>query len=243
MAETSNSSVMRSQPNAFYFSPSPMSDVKPLAPASRRISVDDDSLPPELPHFLCNRGYIKCCGCASAFLLILAVTAIVLAFTVFQVKDPKMKLKSVQIPGLDLVKISSMNSTAIAAQNLTVVAGISVKNPNVASFKYSNATTDIYYDGVAVGEARSPPGIAKARRTLVMNVTVVVNLGKFLGVPRFTSDFSTRSFPMSCQTVVHGRVKILGTKKNVEVRMSCNMTINATSQAVEDQKCFNRIRL
>ena len=140
--------------------------LKPLAPAAHRISIDeaDRALSMALRRH-------KCCGCAAALVLIQAVVVLILIFTVFQVKDPVLRMNSFKMDGLDL---SNPNS----GRNLTVPADVSVKNRNVASFKFTNATlTTIYYDGVAVGEGRTPPGVARARRTLRLNVTIDVMLG------------------------------------------------------------------
>ncbi|PSS11360.1 Late embryogenesis abundant protein [Actinidia chinensis var. chinensis] len=207
--------------------------LKPLAPAAHRISIDeaDRALSMELRRHR-RKSYVKCCGCAAALVLIQAVVVLILIFTVFQVKDPVLRLNSFKMDSLDL---SNPNSS----RKLTVTADVSVKNRNVASFKFTNATlTTIYYGGVAVGEGRTPPGVAKARRTLRLNVTIDVMVGRLLGVPRFTSDLRMGLLNMSSYTSVRGRVKIMKLiKKNVMVRMNCSMTVNATSNTIQDQKC------
>ncbi|KAL6986329.1 hypothetical protein U1Q18_019696 [Sarracenia purpurea var. burkii] len=215
--------------------------VKPLAPAAKRISIDDDyyaayvSISTELRHQHRPKNCVKCCGCIAALILIQAVIVLVLIFTVFHVKDPVLKMNSVKIQGLDLINGATLRPGA----NLTVTADVSVKNPNIASFKFSNATTTtVYYDGVVVGEGRNPPGVAKARRTLRRNVTIDVMLERILVVPRLRSDLSFGALNISSFTSVSGRVKILKIfKKHVVVKMNCTMTVNVTSQAIQDQNC------
>ncbi|XP_057462195.1 uncharacterized protein LOC130752439 [Actinidia eriantha] len=213
--------------------------VKPLAPAAHRISIDqaDRALSLELRRRHLRKSYVKCCGCAAALVLILAVVVLILIFTVFHVKGPVLRMNSVNIDGLDL---SNLNSGG----NLTVTADVSVKNPNVASFKFTDATTTtIYYGVVAVGEGRTPAGVARAGRTLRLNMTIDVMLGKLLGVPRFTSDLSLGVLNMSSYTSVRGRVKIMKLiKKHVTVRMNCTMTVNATSNAIQNQKCRSTVQ-
>ncbi|KAL7188992.1 hypothetical protein ACSBR1_038789 [Camellia fascicularis] len=217
-----------------------MEQVKPLAPSSHPIIFEDDhAISMELKKHR-SRKFIKCCGCIAALVIILSVTLLVLIFTVLQVKEPEMKMNSVMIQGLDRISQATLNHTT----NLTVIVDVSVKNPNVASFKFTNTTTSIYYGGMVVGEGRNPPGIAKARRTLRMNVTIDVILEKVLGVERFSSDWSLRTLPMSSYTMVDGRVKIIGVfKKHVVVKMNCTMTVNITSRGIQDQNCKHSVLL
>ncbi|RVX04055.1 Late embryogenesis abundant protein [Vitis vinifera] len=171
------------------------------------------------------RKYIKCCGCITALILIQAVILLVLAFTIFRVKDPVIKMNGMRIGPLELE-----DST-----NLTLVADVSVKNPNVASFIFSNATTSITYNGTMIGQARTPPGKAKARRTLRMNVTVEIIPEKIMAVTRL---LSSRAINISSYTRIAGRVKIIKIiKKNVVVKLNCTMMVNLTSREIQGQSC------
>ncbi|KAK6142778.1 hypothetical protein DH2020_023126 [Rehmannia glutinosa] len=117
------------------------------------------------------------------------------------------------------------------------------KNPNYASFRYQNTTTTLYYRGAVIGEARGPPGRAKARRTMRMNVTVDVITDRVLNQPDLGSDINSGLITMSSYTVVGGRVKIFVVKKHVTVRMNCSMTVNITSRAIQQQKCKRKVKL
>ncbi|KAJ9706046.1 hypothetical protein PVL29_001558 [Vitis rotundifolia] len=196
---------------------------KPLAPAGLR-SDEEEAMSRELKK-LHPPKYIKCCGCITALILILAVTLLVLAFTIFRVKDPVIKMNGIRFGQLELED----------GANLTLVADVSVKNPNVASFRFSNATTSITYNGTMIGQARTPPGEAKARRTLRMNVTVEIIPEKIMAVPRL---LSSRAINISSYTRIAGRVKILKIiKKNVVVKLNCTMMVNLTSREIERQSC------
>ena len=177
-----------------------------------------------------HRKYIKCCGCVTALILILAVTLLVLGFTVFWIKDPVIKMNSIKLGGGSAVR---------SGTNLTLVADVSVKNPNVASFKFSNATTSITYNDTVIGQAWTPPGKVKARRTLRMNVTVEIIPDKILALSRLWGDVvSSRSINISSCTRIRGRVKILKIiKKHVVVKMNCSMTVNVTSREILAQSC------
>ncbi|KAH7840870.1 hypothetical protein Vadar_022681 [Vaccinium darrowii] len=213
--------------------------VKPLAPAAHRIFTDEDDAVFSLDSKKQRQNkFVKCCGCIVALMLIQAVTILVLAFTVFHVKDPLLKMNSVTVNGLNQTGQTISN-------NITVTADVSVKNPNVAAFKFSNeTTTTVYYGGVAVGEGRIPAGVAEARRTLRLNVTVELVVGKLLDVERLASDLSHGELNVSSYTRVRGRVKILGLfKKSVVVKMNCTMSVNVTSWEVGDQSCWRGVSI
>ncbi|XP_058211790.1 uncharacterized protein LOC131323972 [Rhododendron vialii] len=213
---------------------------RPLAPASIRPSSDDEEAALYLKK-IHNKKYIKCCGCILALLLIHIIVVVILIFTVFKVKDPIITMNSVTVDKLELI-----NGTTIpkSGSNMTLTVDVSVKNPNVASFKYPNTTTTIYYHGTVIGEARGPPGHSKARRTVRMNMTVDIIIGTLISNPNLPSDAASGILAMSSFTRVGGRVKMLSIiKKHVVVKMNCTMSINITSRAIQDQKCKRKVKL
>lgn len=173
-------------------------------------------------------------------LLLLAILIIVLIFTVFRVKDPVITMNGVRITKLELSNTMTLQTRA----NMSLVADVSVKNPNVASFRYSNTTTSLYYRGVMVGEARGPPGRAKARRTIRMNVTIDVITDRVVSSPDFTTDLGSGLMTMSSFSRVPGQVKILNLfKRHVVVKMNCSTTFNISTQAIKEQSCIRKVKL
>ncbi|XP_009786304.1 uncharacterized protein LOC107771828 [Nicotiana tabacum] len=212
-----------------------------LAQGSHRINIDNDDnyINMELhKKKRRRRRCIKCCGCCIAGVLVLVVIMLVLGFTVFRVHSPSIRLNSVKIDGLSYLRSSSTLQPNV---NLTVSADVSVKNPNAASFKFNKATTSLFYHDVVVGEGLTPPGTAKARRTLPINVTVEVMVEKILSIPRLGNDLKSGEVSLSIYTRINGRVNILNIiKKSAEMKMSCKMTVDLKSQDVRDIDC-NRI--
>ncbi|KAG5228306.1 late embryogenesis abundant protein [Salix suchowensis] len=206
---------------------------KPLAPAAFQIRSDEDENMPA-PAKSHRRNCIKCCGCITAIFLILATTIVVLVLTVFQVEDPVIRMNNVSVQRLEFV-----NGTLRADVNVTLVADVSVKNPNSATFKFNNGTTTVYCGGMVVGEANTPPGKAKARRTLHMNVTVDLIPSKLLAVPGLMSDIlSVGKLNVSSNTVIGGKVRILQIiKKYIVVRVNCTVTYSFASQAIQGGHC------
>ncbi|KAG8363293.1 hypothetical protein BUALT_Bualt19G0007200 [Buddleja alternifolia] len=207
--------------------------VRPLAPASDRTTAPDDEEIAVTKNR--RRRLLKCCGCATALLLILAIIIIIiLIFTVFRIKDPIIRMNNVAVQRLDLI---TGTTTPRPGSNITLNADVSVKNPNFASFRYRNTTTAIFYRGAVIGEARGPPGRAKARRTMRMNITVDVMTDRVLSQPDFGSDLGSGLLPLSSYTQVGGRVKILIVRKHLTVRMNCSVTVNITSRTIQQQRC------
>ncbi|XP_027907504.1 late embryogenesis abundant protein At1g64065 [Vigna unguiculata] len=212
---------------------------RPLAPAIERPSSEEDETSLHTKK-QAHKKLIKRCACPLIFLLLLAIVIIVLIFTVFRVKDPVITMNGVTITKLELSNTMALRTRS----NMSLVADVSVKNPNVASFRYSNTTTSLFYHGVMVGEARGPPGRAKARRTMRMNVTIDVITDRVVSTPGFTMDLGSGLMTMSSFSRVPGQVKILNLiKRHVVVKMNCSTTFNISSQAILEQRCIRKVKL
>lgn len=215
---------------------------EPLAPATYRIDIDRDEglrLPTEVkPHR--HRKYVMCCGCMTALILIVLVLSLVLIFTVFSAKSPKLRLNALEIEGLDRVNWTDIRPNT----NLSIIADVSVKNPNMASFQFSNATTILYYDGIVVGGANTPGTNAKAGRTFRLNVTIDVMLAKVMNVSRLQADYLSGILPMNSYTRISGKVKIWNIiKMGVVLRTNCTMIANVTSYTIRHQDCRRKVNI
>ncbi|CAH2057759.1 unnamed protein product [Thlaspi arvense] len=205
--------------------------VRPLAPATV-LPVSDESASNK--HTLRRRrNRIKCLICVTATSLVLVTIVLILTFTVFQVKEPIIKMNGVTVNGLDSTIGTQIQ---LLGTNISMIVDVSVKNPNSASFKYSNTTTDLYYKGTMVGEAHGPPGKARPHRTVRMNMTVDIMIDRILSDPGLAREVSGSGLVnVWSYTRVSGKVKIMGiVKKHVTVKMNCTMAVNITRQAIQD---------
>ncbi|XP_024989055.1 late embryogenesis abundant protein At1g64065 [Cynara cardunculus var. scolymus] len=209
--------------------------VRPLAPANDEEPILEKTTLQRRNHV------IKWCGYMVTVVILLLVLLVILIFTVFKIKEPEIRMNSVMVDR----SFNLINGTIPQpGTNMSLIADISVKNPNFASFRYKNTTTSLYYHGTVVGAARGPPGRSKARRTTRMNITVDIMVDSILGNPNLESDLGRGLLTMSSYTRVGGRVKILTfINKYVTVRMNCTMKVNITSRAIEDQKCTRKVKL
>ncbi|XP_073307166.1 uncharacterized protein [Primulina huaijiensis] len=181
-----------------------------------------------------HRNCVKCCGCTTAILLILVTTVIILMVTIFHLKDPVLIFNMSKIEGLDVLK----EAKAPSGLNLRSEAEVSIKNPNVVSFKFNNTTTIVYYDGFVIGEAVNPSGQAKARRTLRMNVLMYIMVDKILAVPRLRDDLVAKTLPFSTYTRITGKVKLANViQKRFVVTLNCTVDVSVSGQTIEDKNC------
>ena len=217
---------------------------KPLTPApppfNRLPLTVDEALSTELKKQ--HQGFRKrtvSCGIVAAVILVIAVVMLVLGFTVFHVKNPKIVMNSIAISGLNRV-----NQTDLLAgkSNLTVVADVSVKNPNVAAFKFEKSNSSLLYHDTVVGVAEVPGGTAKARRTMRLNLTFEVMVPEITGNEDFPTDLLTGILPVKSYTKINGRVKITKLiKRNVTVTMNCSVDVNVTNWGIVRQSCNRHI--
>ncbi|KAF5731758.1 hypothetical protein HS088_TW18G00443 [Tripterygium wilfordii] len=214
--------------------------VRPLAPAAERVSSDEDEAA-LLYRKIRRRRCLKICGCITALVLLTIITLIlVLVFTVFRVKDPVIKMNNITVTQLELIN----NTIPRPGVNMSLIADVSVKNPNYASFKFKNTTTTLYYHGLVIGEARGPPGQSKARRTARMNITVDIITDRLLSAPNLTQEISSGLLDLNAYSRLPGRVKILVIiNRHITVKMNCTLSFNLTSQDISDQKCKQSVDL
>ncbi|KAL5701267.1 hypothetical protein ACHQM5_026621 [Ranunculus cassubicifolius] len=212
----------------------PLSPSRHQARSHQEVEEDDFSTIKSEKQTRRRRKIIICFGCSMAGILILSVLILVLMLTIFHIKDPEIKMNRVTIPQLTL--------TGNIPPTIDLLGEFSVKNPNIASFKYNNSTTFLYYNGNTVGEAHIPQGLAKARRTQNLTLSMEIVTAKVLADPKFTSEFSSGVLTVSTFTKMDGRVRIIKIiKKHVVVKTNCSITVNITSQSIVEQKCKQKV--
>ncbi|KAE8716276.1 desiccation protectant protein Lea14-like protein [Hibiscus syriacus] len=147
--------------------------------------------------------------------------------------------------GITVTKLELINGTTPKlGSKVTVRAHVSVKNPNIASFKYRNTTTTLYYYGKVVGDARGHAGRAKPHRTVRMNITIDIIMDRLLASPNLVADASSGTLTMSSYSRIGGRINVLNIiKRHVTVKMNCSMTVDIFSQAIQAQKWKRKVDL
>jgi hypothetical protein len=197
--------------------------------------------------FLRLRRVLISCG---IFSILVAAALLAVTLTVYRVREPVMTMNAISLkdPGTAAAAASSSASstTPTPLLTLTVVADVSVKNPNAASLRYGASETSVYYRARQVGEALGPPGTAPARRTVRMNVTVDVAVGALLGDPAFLEDVvAAGAVAVATATRVRGRVAVLGglVHRRVVLEMNCTATVAVADMSISDQRCLQHVWL
>lgn len=189
------------------------------------------------------RVALLACGIASA-----AIAAVLLAvtLTVFRVREPVMTMNAISVKGFGSAAPSPPPGGGSSPPLwMTVVADVSVRNPNVASLRYAGSETAVYYRAARVGGASGPPGTARARRTVRLNVTVGVAVGALLGDPGFLGDVAAGAVAVTTATTVRGRVAVLGgvVRRRVVLEMNCTATVAVADMSIRNQSCLQRVWL
>ncbi|CAL9120979.1 uncharacterized protein LOC135650684 [Musa acuminata AAA Group] len=214
----------------------------PLAVSIKHPTSDEEDLAP-MPIRRHRRRCLIYGGSCAAVLVILTVVIGALALTVFKVKEPIMTMNSVTVQRLAIASGTPSSTAQPFAINMTVVADVSVKNPNAASVRFGASTTTLYYRAREMGVARGPPGTARAHRTFRLNVTVDVMADRIFGDANLFDDLAGGSIAVTTSTTVGGRVQVLGLfKHHVDVTMNCSITMAVANQSIVDQNCAHKVR-
>ncbi|KAM7260466.1 hypothetical protein ACFE04_016207 [Oxalis oulophora] len=176
-----------------------------------------------------------------SLLVVTTLTLVILYFTAFRVRNPTTFVNSVttvQLPGF-----LGGNSTVPNA-NMTIVADVSVKNPNMFSVKFGESDTMVTYRGMEIGSGKAPGGISRAWKMVRMNITIDIIPSKIMQVPEYLTDFISGEYSMESFTMVDGHTKILNLmNKNVEIDMNCSFVYDVTKYITKKAVCISRIKL
>lgn len=112
-----------------------------------------------------NRTNLASCAVATVFLLFLLAVFLIVYFTVFKPKDPKISVNAVQLPSFAV-----SNNTA----NFTFTQYVAIRNPNRAAFSHYDSSIQLLYSGNRVGFMFIPAGKIESGRTQYMAATFTV---------------------------------------------------------------------
>lgn len=146
-----------------------------------------------------RKGLKICCGITALIILILIVVAVVLYFTIFKPKQPKITTQSVTLENFKYFPFPFF-------LNATFGLVVSIDNPNYGSYTYQNSTTYVTYRGINVAEASIENDTIPARGKHDIETTVVVQVDKIVADP---SDIFTQNFNFSSSTTLHGKATVL----------------------------------
>ncbi|KMZ69571.1 harpin-induced like protein 18 [Zostera marina] len=162
-------------------------------------------------------------------IIVFIVVILTLAFTVYKVRGPLMKVNS--------VAIQKITNSSISAN-----VNVSVKNLNQVTYYFDKTTTSVYYNNNLIGVTYQPAGKAPARRTYKMNVTMELPLDKLNAIiGGGISVGKDGGVDIDSATIVAGHVNILSLRRHVDVGMNCTVKVSVVNLTILDQTCLQQI--
>ena len=168
-----------------------------------------------------RRAVLFCFGCCIFTVVLLGFILLILAITVFKVKDPELSVIGIHVEGLkDAV---SSNSSSAKAR---MTADVSIKNRNAASFKLKSSKVAFSCRGEVVGVGSVPEGVVSAGHVRRINVTVPVVTRRIASPGNIAGGRPTGSVNLTTYTEIKGRVNLFGIfRRYLYVFINCEMTL------------------
>eukprot|EP00249_Psilotum_nudum_P006327 c19640_g1_i1 orf=539-1117(+) len=171
-----------------------------------------------------------------SLLVVAIVVLIVVYFTLFQPKDPK-----IQIKAINLGTINSGAGASIAETLLDLTFGlyVSVYNPNRARFLYSGLQAYMYFNGIEIGFAPIAGHEIRERSTEVFTFYVTAQeASNFLYNPNLQSRVGSAILPITVQVGILGNVTVLNLfSHHTNTGTKCVVSISAASQNIVAYIC------
>lgn len=214
------------------------SHVTPLAPPQIYRRSDEEwgagaTTKPKVIHHKHGRSS-KCFVYLLLFLVLLSIASLAFGLVVLRINAPKLKL--------ELVEIKNLKYTApdFASLNMTMVAQVKIYNQNFGGFTFHNGSTSVVYGNTTLGMTYCKSGLVRGRNSERMTVAVQVKANNGLAENKnFSSDMGSGLVKLSSYANLRGEIRVLKhfTRRRTSF-MNCTMSLNLTSQAVQDLRCM-----
>ncbi|XP_026452516.1 uncharacterized protein LOC113353009 [Papaver somniferum] len=182
------------------------------------------------------------CIIATIFIISISMIVLIVFFTLFKPKDPKISINAVQLPTFSL-----SNNTV----NFTFAQYVSVNNPNRDVFTHFHSSLELVYSGNQVGFMFIPAGTIQSGGTQFMSAMFsvqsfpLISSSPMMTLNSFSGDDdpgsglpSEHTFEMELKMKMAGRVKILKFfTHRVETEASCRVAVSANDGSVLGFHC------
>ncbi|WOK96738.1 hypothetical protein Cni_G05445 [Canna indica] len=184
-----------------------------------------------------------CCFLCLFFLALLIVAAVVLALTVFKIREPQAELVSVRVAGVSPRVILPAMRLEL---NLTLDLSVLVHNPNYAAFSHADGgLTHLFYRGTQVGEATVAPGRIPSRGSELLRLALAVDVDRIAAeLGDLIADVLAGAVAFDTDTRLPGRVTILGfVKRHAVATSKCHVVFGVSDLKVRSQDCTQSTKL
>ncbi|CAL9084572.1 unnamed protein product [Musa textilis] len=184
-----------------------------------------------------------CCVLCILVLVLFVVTAVVLALTVFKIREPTGELVSVTVSGVS----PRVDLPALRVElNVTLDVAVRVHNRNYAAFAHApGGRTNLLYRGAQVGEADVAPGRIPARGSELLQLALAVEVERIAAeLGSLLSDVVAGAVAFDTLTRLPGRVTFLGfIKRHAVATSDCHVVIGVSDLSVRSQDCTYKTNL
>ncbi|CAJ1927606.1 unnamed protein product [Sphenostylis stenocarpa] len=182
----------------------------------------------------------KCLVYTLAIFVAILFVCLIFAFVTFRLGDPKIEFKSARL----MQKSSSTNYRNVSSTspfNVTIIARVSLTNPNLGSFHYGTSTVSVLYgtSSVRVGASKLKGATLEAKETKEMDLTIHMRFGKKVLVKEDApNNIHSDMFKLRSYAKLSGTLHVLNMlKKRKTIQMSCILNLNFTSFSTQHFQC------
>lgn len=180
------------------------------------------------------------CLLVTAIMMTVGLILLILGLTVFKVKRPTMTFNSIALRNLDY----SIDTARLRVLfNVTLEMTISIHNPNMVGFKYTNSTTFLRYRGDDVGEVPVIAGRIGAHDRRSLNITLTMMADRLLSNSTLYSDVISGSVPFQIYIRLPGKVRVLFFNIHVVIYITCDLDIDLNERNLSNSSCRYKTKL
>lgn len=185
-----------------------------------------------------SRRVLKiCCGLVALLLFLILLVSVLLVFTAFKPKDPKV---ITQPTILENVEYKLYPNVSI---NATVVLNVTICNRNHGSFKFKDSTAYVDYRGTLIAQIPIDHSKIPARGNFTITAYANVTTGKMITDPNFYNDLGSGHFNFTSRATLDGEVSFLKIiKLEAKVKNVCDILIDIMTRKVQS-KCHAKIKI
>uniref|UniRef100_A0A0D9WKA7 Late embryogenesis abundant protein LEA-2 subgroup domain-containing protein n=1 Tax=Leersia perrieri TaxID=77586 RepID=A0A0D9WKA7_9ORYZ len=209
------------------------STTKPKSTKSNAVFTADADVETAKPTDGSSRLLRRACYVVGVIAAAAAVSMLAMSLTLLKVRDPTLSMDTVAVDRFS-VRFGSRPPLRI---NVTLTAGIVIRNPNYESMRFGASVTEFYVDGVEgyVGLGAAPAGDVAARGTSHVRVGMDVFVDRVGPAVVGEVLFGRGEVGLTSHTAVDGRVSVLGGlygRRTVHVAMRCRVVLRVSAAAV-----------
>ncbi|KAK6158295.1 hypothetical protein DH2020_005609 [Rehmannia glutinosa] len=163
----------------------------------------------------------KCLVYTLLAVVLQSIAFLIFGLVVLRINAPSLRLSNATVNQLNYGPTSL---------NMTVVAGIRLRNMNFGRFEFRGGHTILLYENATIGAASIYQGRVGGRKNKEMNVTLKVSYMNFSGDIGLLGLVKLRSFAK-----LRGEVRVVKIiNRGTTAVMNCTMDLNLTSQVIQD---------